>query len=167
MGDTETQSLFEQVGQYLQELDLDFDSSEGEGYIGVYDGEHLSWRIIIHTDLDSELRRVQVTSLLPVKAPINTRDAMAELIARINYDLAIGVFDLNMDNGKMSYAVSIDLMDGALTKSMLERMVGVNMKIIDEYALAFNSVMHGGVSPKDAINTPYEEQRQRQEGTLQ
>ena len=91
---------------------------------------------------------------------------MAELIARINYDLAIGVFDLNMDDGKMSYAVSIDLMDGALTKSMLERMVGVNMKIIDEYALAFNSVMHGGVSPKNAINT-YEEQRQQQEGTLQ
>ena len=76
MGDTETQSLFEQVGQYLQELDLDFDSSEGEGCIGVYDGEHMSWRIIIHTDLEPELRRIQVTSLLPVKAPINTREPL-------------------------------------------------------------------------------------------
>jgi hypothetical protein len=165
MNQNEMQSLFAQVGQYLQELDLNFDSSSDEGYIGMCEGVHMSWRIVIRTDSESELHRIQITSFLPVKAPIQARVAMAELMARVNYDLAIGVFDFGMEDGAMSYGVSIDLMDGTLTKSMLERMVGVSMSIVDEYAPTFNSVMYGGVSPKEAFKA-YEELRQ-QDGMLQ
>jgi hypothetical protein len=165
MNDTETQSLFEQVGQYLQALDLNFDSSADEVYIGMYEGVHMTWRIFIRTDSESELRSIRVSSALPVKAPTNVRVAMAELMARVNYGLGVGMFDFDMDDGAMTYCISIELLDGALTKSMLSRMVSINMDIVDEYAPTFNSVMYGGVSPKDAFKA-YEELR-TQGGMLQ
>ncbi len=164
MGDSETQSLFEQVGKYLQELDLNFDAQD-EGYIGVYEGVHMTWRIVIRTDSESELHSIRVSSILPIKAPTHIRGVMAELIARVNYGLGGGMFDFDIDDGAMAYGISIELMDGALTKSMLSRMISINMDIVDEYAPTFNSVMYGGVSPKDAFKA-YEELR-TQNGMLQ
>lgn len=161
MSQNETQSLFELVGQYLQGDDLNFESvADNAGYIGTLDGEHMNCKIVIRTDSESDLHSFQVTSLLPVKAPIKTRTVMAELFARINYDLAIGAFELNMDDGSLSYGVIIDLMDGVLTKSMLERMVGVNLNIVDEYAPTFISVMYGGVNSSDAYKAYIKQSKQ-------
>lgn len=144
-------SLFELVGKYLQDADMNFNALTDEGYVGFIDGDNLVWQVIVGTDDESEYRLVQVTSILPFKVAAHTRNVIAELFVRMNCGMTIGSWDLEMDDGEMRFGINIDLMDGALTSLMFERMFSVSVSLVDDACPLILSVMHGGMKPSEAF----------------
>jgi hypothetical protein len=53
-----------------------------------------------------EERVVRVHIMVPPKAPIPKRHAVAELFVRINERVALGGFQLNMDDGAMAHGLT-------------------------------------------------------------
>lgn len=60
-------TLFETIGQYLLDADRNLEVIPDSGYIGTMGGDHMSWKIMVRIDDDSELRRIQVNSLFANK----------------------------------------------------------------------------------------------------
>ncbi len=145
------EALFETIGQYLTADEWELEPKpDNLSYVGTINGENISWRLVVTVDEDPEIKRVMVTSFLPVKASQDTRIAIAELFARINASLSIGIWNFDMDDGSLTYGVGVDLMDCTISQAMFERMFGVNLAIVDSYANTILSVVYGGKTASEA-----------------
>jgi hypothetical protein len=90
-------------------------------------------------------------SIIPVRVPEAQRPLVAELLARINYGLNIGNFELDMNDGEIRYKTSIDVEGGDLTPRMAETLIAVNISTTDRYFPSFADVMYAGVAPVEAV----------------
>jgi hypothetical protein len=146
------EALFETIGQYLISNEWELNPyPEVLAYEDTIHGKNIDWRILVSVDKDPEIRRVSVDSFLLVKAPLNIRAAVAELFARINESLSIGLWNLDMTDGSMGYGIGVDLMDCAISKAMFERMYNANLQFVDDYANTILSVVYGGKTPSEAF----------------
>ena len=73
------------------------------------------------------------------------------MLARINYGLNIGNFELDMNDGEIRYKTSIDVEGGDLTPRMVETLIAVNISTTDRYFPSFADVMYAGVAPMEAV----------------
>jgi hypothetical protein len=148
------QELFETIGQYLlvYEWELEF-KPDDLAYVGTMNGENIDWTLGVSVDKDPETRAVSVISFLPVKAPLHIRPAVAEVIARINESLSIGIWNLDMNDGTLYFEVSVELMDSTISQAMFGRMLDVNLSIVDSYANTILSVVYGGKTASEACET--------------
>lgn len=145
------QSLFETVGQLLIDGNWHLDAlPEDQAFVGAIDGDGISWKVIVRVTDEPEIRRIAVSSYLPNKASSGARKEVAELIARINFGLAVCVWDLEMDDGSLLVYSCLDLMDGELTGAMFKRIFDVNFSTVNEYSFSILSVIYGGLSAADA-----------------
>ena len=90
-------------------------------------------------------------TIVPIRAPESQRGLIAELIARINYGLNIGNFELDMADGEIRYKTSIDVEGGELAHRMVETLLSVNISTTDRYFPAFTDVLYAGVVPVEAV----------------
>ena len=72
-------------------------------------------------------------------------------MARINYGLNIGNFELDMNDGEIRYKTSIDVEGGELSTRMVETLIAVNISTTDRYFSAFTDVLYAGMSPLEAV----------------
>jgi hypothetical protein len=86
----------------------------------------------------------------PLIVPENRRLAMAEFLIRINDILNVGNFDMNFDNGEISYRTSIDVEGDRLTSPMIKNCVSVNINTMDRWLPGIMAVINGG-GPKEAL----------------
>lgn len=90
-------------------------------------------------------------SICPVNAPENKRQAVAEFIARANSGMIVGNFELDFEDGEISYKTSIDVEGDRLSFALIKRVVYANVTMMDEYLPGIMSVIYSNVSPADAI----------------
>ena len=81
----------------------------------------------------------------------NIRSLVTEFTARANHRLAIGYFDLNIDDGRLSYHVSHAMMGKPLEDEAIRLLLGTALGTVDRYFPALARVMFGGMTPSDAI----------------
>ena len=91
-------------------------------------------------------------TVIPIITPEPQRVQVAELIARINYGLNIGNFELDMEDGEIRYKTSIDIEGGELAHRMVETLLSVNISTADRYFPAFADVLYAGISPAEAVS---------------
>lgn len=91
-------------------------------------------------------------TVIPILTPESQRVQVAELIARINYGLNVGNFELDMEDGEIRYKTSIDIEGGELAHRMVETLLSVNISTADRYFPAFADVLYAGVSPAEAVS---------------
>jgi hypothetical protein len=108
-----------------------------------------SYRIIAAIDAESEL--FQVFGYSPVRVPEGARPAVAETIARANYGLKVGKFELDFDTGELRFQAAQILTEDSLEESVIDRLMGTTMSMLDMYLPAVLSVIYGNELPKDAI----------------
>ena len=89
--------------------------------------------------------------IVPLRVPEAQRPMIAELLARINYGLNIGNFELDMNDGEIRYKTSIDVEGGELTSRMAETVIAINISTTDRYFPSFTDVMYAGVAPVEAV----------------
>ncbi|MEQ8996792.1 MAG: YbjN domain-containing protein [Coleofasciculus sp. B1-GNL1-01] len=90
-------------------------------------------------------------SICPVTVPKAKRRGLAEFIARANYGMVIGNFELDFAEGEVAYKTSIDVEGSTLTFPQMKRLVDTNVAMMDQYLPGIKSVIQGDASPEEAI----------------
>ncbi|MDJ0679265.1 MAG: YbjN domain-containing protein [Xenococcaceae cyanobacterium MO_167.B52] len=90
-------------------------------------------------------------SICPVNAPDERRRDMTEFLARANYGLPIGNFELDFRDGEIRYKTSIDVEGAELTPALVRSLVYTNVMTMDTYLPGIMAIIYGNISPEDAI----------------
>jgi hypothetical protein len=98
-----------------------------------------------------QFRAVAFYTHVQCRAPEEKRPAMAEFLARVNYALWLGNFELDFRDGEVRYKTSLDLGDGELTTGMFASLVRSNIDTVDRYLPGVMSVLWNDVTPQDAV----------------
>lgn len=142
--------VFDVLVRFFREDDWKFRQVEGETILLMgFQGENGRWQLIARAR-DPE-QQVIVFSVLEKRVPEERRSAMAEFVARANYGMIIGNFELDFSDGEVRYKTSIDVESGELTTGMVKRLVYANVLMMDKYLPGIIDVMHGRAEPADAI----------------
>jgi hypothetical protein len=82
------------------------------------------------------------------RAAAKYRHETMDFITRVNFDLVIGNFELNLDNGLVRFKSSIDFTAAELTEPLIRDAIKSSMDAVEQYAEAMVDVMRG---KKDAV----------------
>jgi hypothetical protein len=80
-------------------------------------------------------RRLRVVGIL-----VGCRLAAAETVARANYGLGLGKFELDFDDGEVRFQMSQILVDDAVGQAVINRMIGTTVNTLYTYLPALLSV---------------------------
>ena len=142
--------VFDSVVAFLQEDDWRYEEIPGELAIRFsFSGKSARYECFGQANEDHEI--FVFYSIVPIRVAEEQRQIVAELLARINYGLNIGNFELDMTDGEIRYKTSIDVEGGELTRRMVETLIAVNISTTDRYFSAFTDVLYAGVAPLEAV----------------
>ncbi len=142
--------LLDTVAQFFSQNDWQFDRHDEEStLVAGYQGENGKWPFFAWAREDEH--QVVLYSQVPAPIPEGKLLAVAEYITRANYDMIIGSFELNLDDGDCRFKTSIDVADGELTIGMVEEMAGANVVMMDRYLYGLIEVVENDVEPAAAI----------------
>ncbi len=105
------------------------------------EGANGSWILWIETREDDDL--CIVWSSWPQEIPLERRGAVMELVTRVNTDIQVGAFELDLSRGQLSFRTSLDVTDDRLSEALLARLVGANVETFDDYLPALDRVLAG------------------------
>ena len=143
-------AAYEKLIQHLDEHNVRYlTGGDSQSICADFRGEVGTYRIIAQVESDHEL--FQVFGLAPVRVPEGCCPAIAETIARANYGLRVGKLEMDMDDGELRFQVAQILADDNLDGSVIHRLIGTAMEMLDRYLPAILSVIYGNELPKDAI----------------
>ena len=114
-----------------------------------FQGENGKWNC--YARARDEQQQFIFYSICPVNAPEEKRLAVAEFLTRANSGMMIGNFELDFNDGEISYKTSIDVEGDRISSALIKRLVYANVMMMDEYLPGIFSVIYGNVSPADAI----------------
>ena len=103
-------------------------------------------------DVNEDLYRFIFFSVCPTNVPSKKRREMAELIARINYNLFLGNFELDFEDGEIRFKTSIIYESVELTPTIIEHLITSNLIAMDKNIAVITTFAFGGLSIKEAIN---------------
>jgi len=86
-----------------------------------------------------------------IEAPEESRDEVVRFIARANWGLMIGNFEMDFDDGQVRFKSSLDFSDAELTETLIRNAIRPAMQAVETYAEAIVDVIARGKSAADAI----------------
>lgn len=142
--------VYEQLIDLLDERDIPYMSNDESRSIRTdLRGEVCVYQVVARADAEAEV--FQVFGYSPLRVPQGCRPAIAEAVARANYGLRVGRFDLDVDDGQLLFHASQILVGETLSKDVIDRLIGTTMHMLDMYLPAFLSVIYGNELPEDAV----------------
>ncbi len=90
-----------------------------------------------------DLEQFVFYAVAPVNVPKASRQAVAEFIARANYGLRIGNFELDFSDGEVRYKSSLDFEGVALTPELIKNAIYPAVQTMDCYLPGLISVIEG------------------------
>jgi hypothetical protein len=143
-------SLFDLVVDFLREDGWSPEAVPGEKVVRIHArGESGEWPAFSGTR-EAE-QQVIIYSACPISAPQARRAETMEYITRANYGLAIGNFELDLDDGEIRYKTSIDLKGDRLSAALLRQLVWDNIAVTDKYLPGLRRVIESGESAVAAL----------------
>ena len=97
-----------------------------------------------------------VNSFIPNKARPERRAACAELLSRINFELSLGCFEMNHDDGEIRFRTSVVLPAADITSGVVEHLLRSNLAIVDQRLKQIMAVLYSNCTPTEALK-PQEE----------
>lgn len=93
-----------------------------------------------------------VSVRIPLIVPEKHRLAMAETIARANWGLSIGSFDLDMSDGNVGFRATMPIADAEISHEQVRDLLGAALWTVDRYHRAFGRLLFGDdLSPAEVI----------------
>ncbi len=136
-------AFLEQDGWHPQRTD------EASAYRVFYQGD--SGDIRCSATVNSANQEFFFYAYASIRVPEELRSAAAEYLARANYGLRIGNFELSFADGTVRYKSSLDFTDAALTPALISNAIYPAVYILDEYLPGLLKVIYGNAQPADAI----------------
>jgi hypothetical protein len=95
---------------------------------------------------------VQLTGLIPIGVPSEKRREVCDLLALINWRLALGKFQMDLDNGELRFQGTALYSQGNLADEVMRQLIGRCAVSIDNFFPAFAAVIFANKSPKEAFD---------------
>ncbi|MGF1488875.1 MAG: YbjN domain-containing protein [Prochloraceae cyanobacterium] len=150
--DNNSFELLNAAANYFQNLEWQFIKSfENSTIQFTFSGENGRWNCLLKTRENQA--QLVFYSICPIPAPESKRIAIAEFITRANYNIIIGNFELDFDDGEIRYKTSIDVEGDRLSHSNLESIIYPNLGTIDRYLPGIKAIIErfDDISVKQAI----------------
>jgi hypothetical protein len=140
---------FEELIHLLDEREIGYATGDDEVVRTDLRGEVASYRIVARVEVEANL--FQVFGYSPVRIPEGCQPAIAETVARANYGLRLGKFELDLDDGELRFQATQILIGESVGEEVIDRMISTTLNMLDMYLPAFLSVIYANELPKDAI----------------
>jgi hypothetical protein len=136
----------------------DFLETEGWNHQALEDGQ--SYKIFLESETGQRVAYAEIIRDLeqflfyvkmPVKVPEKLRNTIAEFITRANYGLGVGNFEMDYDDGEVSYKSCIDFKGESLTNGYIRNAIYPAIKTMELYESGLMSVIDGEQTPEEAI----------------
>ena len=111
-------------------------------------GKHGNFRCVVVVEEADDL--VQVISFVPVVVPPHKLSVGSELCTRLSHGMKMGRFELHHATGELRFHTSSAYAKGELNEEVLQRVLGVNLVMVDMHFPAFITVIYGNDSPAEA-----------------
>ena len=122
---------------------------EGDYFRMSFRGRNGEFRVVARVRGDFD--QLMVYAFAPLAAPEETRPAVCEFVARANYGMRIGNFELDLNDGEIRYKSSLDFEDVGLTPIMIRNVIYPAAQTVDRYFPGIIAVVAGAKSPKAAV----------------
>ena len=143
-------SWLDAVIRFFQEDQWNFQKLENKPVVRAgYRGEHGTW--VCYARVDREAQRFIFHSLMGLNIPPQYRMPVVEYLMRVNYLLAIGCFDMDLETGDVRFKTAIELSGCPLTVEQVRSMAYVNVRTMDHYFPGVMAVVHRGMLPETAL----------------
>ena len=90
-------------------------------------------------------------AVLPIHVPEMQRDAVCRYLARANYNLLLGNFEMDLRDGEVRYKTTLYVRERIPTQIELELHVDLSFHMLDRYAQGLLGILFGGMDDKQAI----------------
>lgn len=141
---------FTAVTSFLQSRGFDYFPHAKENRVGFTLGSaQADYRFTIR--ITTSLEHLEYIACCPFRVRKELRSSVAELIARANFGMLDGKFELDMNDGEVRFHLVHSLGDGELSVKMVERLYRACVFTLDRYIPAFMQHIHAGYTPEDAI----------------
>lgn len=145
------QTPFGAIREFLDGRKYTYAASEQNQRIGLsMCGRHADYRFILRITNGGDF--FQITANYPFRVrDARMRPAVAELLARANYAMLLGKFELDMEDGEARFHITQMIEEGHLGVSTVEKLFLTALHTLDRYFPAFMQLLHAGYTPGDAI----------------
>lgn len=141
---------YENLTRHLDEHDVHYRTlRDDQSFRTDLFGEVGMYQLVASVDPDDGL--FQMVGYMPIRIPVGARPSIAELIARANYSLRVGKFEMDCDDGELCFQTAQILTDNSLEDLVVERLMITTVAMLDAYMPAVLSVIYGADRPQDAI----------------
>ncbi len=114
---------------------------DADGFASFEVDTETPWRV--HVWAREDAHQLLVHSVLPFQVPDERRADVAMFATRANFGLAIGNFELDMDNGELRYKTSMDTGGEVLTDALLRPLFVANISTTNRYLPGIQAVLVG------------------------
>ncbi len=152
-GDRTTASdvrMMKVMEDYFNRAGVSFDRREDEQVLDMaYKGLNGEW--LCSAFAREEEDRCGFYSILLIETPEDQNLAVSEFLTRANYNLPVGNFEFDMDNGEIRFKTSINLGGAGLSAELFDQLVTANVAVVDQYLPGLARVIDDEMSPDAAI----------------
>ncbi len=145
-------SLFERVAGYLDANDWNFTANEEKSFFSMGCRiKDASVRVVLDVAESDDWGRVLTYSTFPVYVPEHRRTAVAECLARINYVMVFGNFEMDLKDGEVRVRTVVEAY-GELGDALIERVLNSNLGTTDRYFAPILAVAFGNAAPETVLD---------------
>lgn len=112
-------------------------------------GENIPITVGIVCNVD--LQALQLISFLPFSVPSHKRAELASAICAINYRLALGGFDINLNDGTVMFKMSSCFRETLIGTELVSSLIYLTCSTVDESNGALFSLCNGEITLKDIV----------------
>ena len=136
--------------QVVAAHDLSFERFSTDDLAAEYAGSWCAYQLWFAYRQD--IQALHFSCGFDVRVPLERREAIYPLLARINEQLWLGHFDLWTEEGQPTYRHSVLFRGGPPPSyGLIEDMIGIAVAECERYYPAFQHVIWGGKSAADAV----------------
>ena len=136
---SDSSTVLRSLLEYLRESGFEV-TEEGEDVISLpIDAENGSWTA--YGIGREQQRQLLFYSVVPETVP--DVGQMALFVTRANFGLALGNFELDLDDGELRYKTSIDAQGAELSRALIEHLVLANFAVVNRYLPGIRAVAAG------------------------
>ena len=105
----------------------------------------------IYTAIGPEEEYFITLTVFPIKVPENKRNEAHEFIARANFGMIQGCFEMNPKDGEIQFKSVCMLGETELSSDLVEYHIDMGFRMLDRYGGELMQVLFGGKAPQEAI----------------
>lgn len=149
-------SLFQVLYEILKDNGWEFDFDTKNEIIKLeIRGVNANFRSFLLVDEEQE--SLLCNTHINQKIPHAKRLEVCDFMSRVNYELANGNFEMDMDNGEIRYRTFLDLADAEPSKEQILNIVWNGVLGFDTYYPGLMRLVYGNCSAEDAAAYSSEE----------